>query len=289
MRRWAHRRGRNAGLSYARRMRWTPSYCTLDRSPFFDLPETLEEQVRAAAAAGFRLLSADLFSLRAHRDDHGHLDRLREALDANTIAVYDLSGITITDDRATTLAELDEFLRFADALAPTWIQSRMPVDNSTSRRIYAEVADRVASAGQGLAFEYSSFVPIRSLRQASDFVGELATRFPRQALMIDTWHFNQCGDTLDQLRALDPALFGYLQLDDALEPSADARFDTLNRRTLPGRGHLDLVGFLSVCNEIGLSGVVSIELMSEELRRMNVDDYAKLVASTTLEVLGRVR
>ena len=254
----------------------------------FGLPETLEQQARAAAAAGFRLLSADLFSLRTHRDAHGGVHRLRDVFEANGIAVYDLSGITVTDDRATTLAELDEFLGFADVLGATWIQSRMPIDNATSRRVYAEVADRVSSAGYGLAFEYSSFVPIRSLRQASDFVAEMATRAPRQALMIDTWHFYQCGDTLDRLRELDPSLFGYLQLDDALDPGPDTRFDTLNRRTLPGRGNLDLVGFMSVCDEIGLSGVVSIEVMNEDLRRLDVDDYAKQVASTTFDVLGRV-
>jgi sugar phosphate isomerase/epimerase len=254
----------------------------------FGLPETLEQQIRAAAAAGFGLLSADLFSLRTYRDTHGGVHPLRDVLDANGITVFDLSGITVTDDRATTLAELDEFLSFAEVLGATWIQSRMPIDNATSRRVYAEVADRVSSTGCGLAFEYSSFVPIRSLRQASDFVSEMATRAPRQALMIDTWHFYQCGDTLDGLRELDPSLFGYLQLDDALDAGPDTRFDTLNRRTLPGRGNLDLVGFMSVCDEIGLEGVVSIEVMNEELRRLDVDDYAKRVASTTLEVLGRV-
>ena len=268
-------------------MPWTPSYCTLDRSTLFGLPETLEAQARAAAAAGFSLMSADLFSLRTYRDAHGGVESLREVLDANGIAVFDLTGITVTDDRTTTLAELDEFLAFADALGATWIQSRMPVDNPKSRRIYGEVAERVAAAGHGLAFEYSSFVPIRSLRQASDFVAEIARRVPRQALMIDTWHFFQCGDTLDRLRELDPALFGYLQLDDALDPGPDSRFDTLNRRTLPGRGNLDLVGFMATCNAQGFAGVVSVEVMNEELRRLDVDDYARQVAATTNDVLAR--
>lgn len=274
-------------MSYPGPMRWTPSYCTLDRSTMFGLPETLEEQVRAAAAAGFRLLTPDLFSLRAYRDDHGGVERLRDVVDANGMTVFDVIGITVTDDRAATMAELDEILSFADVLGATWIPSRMPIDNATSRGVYAEVADRVSSAGVGLAFEYSSFSGIKSLRQASEYVAEMATRSPRQAMMIDSWHFYQCGDTLDGLRALDPSLFGYLQLDDALDPGPDTRFDTLNRRTLPGRGNLDLVGFMSVCNDLGLEGVVSIELMSEELRRLDVDDYARLVASTTLDVLGR--
>ena len=105
--------------------------------------------------------------------------------------------------------------------------------------------------------------------------------------MIDSWHFYQCGDTLDRLRELDPSLFGYLQLDDALEPGPDARFDTLNRRALPGRGNLDLVGFMTAFSDLGFSGVVSIEVMNEELRLLDVDDYASQVAATTLDVLGR--
>lgn len=254
----------------------------------FDLPETLGPQIRAAAAAGFTLLSADLFSLRSYRETHGSVRPLRDVLDANDVTVYDLSGITITDDRTETLAELDEFLHFTDALEPTWIQSRMPVDNATSRSVYAEVAEKVAATGCGLAFEYSSFVPICSLRQAIDFVVEMSAHAPRQALMIDTWHFYQCGDTLDTLRELDPALFGYLQLDDALDSGPDSRFDTLNRRTLPGQGNLDLVGFLSVCNELGLEGVVSVELMNEELRKLDAEEYARRVASSTREVLDRV-
>lgn len=268
-------------------MAWRLSYCTLDRSTMFGLPETLERQIRAAAASGFEFVSLDLFSLRAHRDAHGGVGRVRAALDATGLAVYDLTGITITDDRAKTLAELDEFLAFAGALGATWIQSRMPVDNATSRAIYAEVAERVAAAGYGFAFEFSSFVPIRSLRQAIDFVAPLARRLPRQALMIDSWHFYQCGQSLDALRDLDPALFGYLQLDDALPPGPDSRFDTLNRRTLPGKGKLDLVGFMAAWNALGFGGVVSPEVMNEDLRKLELEDYVEQVATTTRDVLAR--
>lgn len=268
-------------------MAWKLSYCTLDRSTMFGMPETLERQIRAAAASGFERMSLDLFSLRAHRDAHGGVGRVRAALDATGLPVYDLTGVTITDDRAKTLAELDEFLAFAGVLGATWIQSRMPVDNATSRAIYAEVAERVTSAGYGLAFEFSSFVPIRSLRQAIDFIEPLSHRFPRQALMIDSWHFYQCGETLDRLDELDPALFGYLQLDDALPPGPDSRFDTLNRRTLPGHGNLDLVGFMAAWNARGFGGVVSPEVMNEDLRKLELEDYVQQVADSTRDVLAR--
>ena len=267
-------------------MSWSLSYCTLDRSPLFDLPETLEEQARAAAAAGFPLITLDIFSLRAYRDAHdGSVLGLRAVLDACGLATFDLSGVTITDDAVASLAELDEFLAFGAELNASWIQSRLTVDSPASRAVYAEAARRVADAGFGFAFEYSPFVPVNTLRAAAALVASMATQAPRQAVVVDTWHFYRTGDTLDDLRALDPALFGYVQLDDAIAPGPDMRYDTLNRRALPGQGDLPLRKFLETCAELGLDGVLSIELMSADLRRRDAVSYASAVATATQALL----
>ena len=269
-------------------MTWTLSYCTLDRSPMFGLAETLEEQVRAAAAAGFPLVSPDVFSLRAYRDTHGGSVRgLRAVLDECRIGAFDLSGVTISDDEDTSLAELDEFLVFAGELDATWIQSRLVVDSLASRSIYAEAARRVAAAGFGFAFEYSPFVPVCTLRAAAALVAEMSQHATRQALLIDTWHFFRAGDTYDDLRALDPALFGYVQLDDAVEPGPDMRHDTLHRRALPGAGTLPLGTFLDTCEELGLTGVLSVEVLNDDLRRLDATTYATNMAEACAAVLRR--
>ena len=270
-------------------MSWTLSYCTLDRSPMFGLPDTLEAQFRAARRAGFTMVTPDIFSLRSYRDLYGSVDGLAKVAVDCGLEVYDLSGVTITDDEATSLAELDEFLEFARALDATWVQSRMPVDNAESRAVYREAARRTSDAGFGLAFEYSPFVPINNLRSAAEFVGAVAEHCPRQALIIDTWHFYRTGDTLADLRALDPALFGYLQVDDALPLGPDLRFDTLNRRAMPGEGLLPLREFLETCIACGLEGVISVEVMSEAHRGMPLDDYVATVARTSHELLATVR
>ena len=270
-------------------MTWTLSYCTLDRSTMFGLPETLEAQLHAAQRAGFPMVTPDIFSLRSYRDVHGSLSRLKDVADECGLEVYDLSGVTITDDAATSLADLDEFLEFARALDATWVQSRMPVDNAESRAVYREAARRTADAGFGFAFEYSPFVPINRLRAAAEFIGSVAEHCPRQAVIIDTWHFYRCGDTLDDLRALDPALFGYFQVDDALPLGPDLRYDTLNRRAMPGQGLLPLREFLETCVACGLEGVVSVEVMSEAHRAIDLDEYVALVANSTNELLATVK
>ena len=271
-------------------MTWTLSYCTLDRSPMFALPETLDEQMHAAAAVGFTLVTPDIFSLRAYRDGHrGSVRSLRELLDDVGIATFDLSGVTISDDRASSLRELDEFLTFARELDADWIQSRLVVDSLTSRAIYTEAAERAADAGVGFAFEYSPFVPVCTLAAAAQLVREVAATVPGQAVIVDTWHFARTGDTLDDLRALEPELFGYVQLDDAIAAGSDMRFDTLNRRALPGEGVLPLVSFLDTCTALGLEGVLSIEVLNDELRLLDARTYATRVWDATHALLARTK
>jgi sugar phosphate isomerase/epimerase len=270
-------------------MTWTLSYCTLDRSTMFDMPETLEAQFRSARRAGFPMITPDIFSLRSYRDAHGSVDALGRVAKECDIEVYDLSGVTITDDADTSLADVDEFIEFAGALGATWVQSRMPVDNAESRAVYREAARRVSDAGFGFAFEYSPFVPLDRLRKAAEFIGSVAEHTPRQSVIIDTWHFYRSGDTLDDLRALDPALFGYLQVDDALPLGPDLRYDTLNRRAMPGEGLLPLREFLEGCASCGLDGVLSVEVMSETHRGMDLDEYIDTVMRTTRDLVASVQ
>jgi sugar phosphate isomerase/epimerase len=260
-------------------MTWQLSYCTLDRSPMFGLPETLEEQVRAAAAAGFTWITFDIFSLRAYRDARGGSVRaLAAEVEACGLRTHDLNSVTLSDDVAASEAELEEHLRLADELGALWVQSRILEDTPALRERYAQAAARTAAAGFGFSFEHSPFSPITSLNGAAAFVTEMATAAPRQGLVIDTWHFFRCGDTYDDLRALDPALFAYAQFDDALPRSSDLRFDTLNRRALPGTGELPMREFLDVAGECGLGGVLSVELMSEGLRTLEAEPYAQAIA-----------
>lgn len=259
-------------------MTWSLAYCTLDRSPMFGQPETMEAQFRLAAAAGFTEVTPDIFGLRAYRDAHGGSVRGLAAVAADAgIRVHDVNSVTLSEDRTASAAELDELLAFADELGAVWIQSRILEDTPVVREIYAAAAQRVNAAGFGFSFEHSPFSPITSLAGAAAFVTEMCAVAPRQGVVVDTWHFFRCGDTYDDLRALDPALFAYAQFDDALPIGPDLRFDTLNRRALPGAGVLPLADFLDVCAACGLSGVLSVELVNEGLRQLDLATYVPAV------------
>ncbi len=283
---WSPSNGREVA-AYSSTMTWSLAYCTLDRSPMFGQPETLEAQVRLAADAGFAFVTPDIFSLRAYAATHGgSVGSVGSVAEASGIRMHDINSVTITADRQASLDELDELLGYADELGATWVQSRLLEDTPEVRQVYADAAKRVAAAGYGFSFEHSPFSPIKTLRRAEDFVRQMSTFAPRQGLVIDTWHFFRGGDTFEDLRALDPALFAYVQFDDALPAGPDLRFDTLNRRALPGTGELPLGEFLTVCTECGLEGVLSVELVNEGLRTLDLATYVPAIHRAAASVIA---
>ena len=68
----------------------------------------------------------------------------------------------------------------------------------------------------------------------------------------------------------------FVQFSDhpALE-SQDLWYEMLQRRALPGQGRLDLGRFASVVRAKGYQGMVGVEIMSEALRSLTYDEFAR--------------
>jgi hypothetical protein len=60
----------------------------------------------------------------------------------------------------------------------------------------------------------------------------------------------------------------------------------MHRRALPGTGELPLREFLAVCDEACLGGVLSLEVLSEALRRLDVDLYVEALVRAAATMLG---
>lgn len=50
--------------------------------------------------------------------------------------------------------------------------------------------------------------------------------------------------------------------------------DTMDRRAMPGEGELDLRRFAGTLVDRGWSGWISVEVLSSELRRLEVEGFA---------------
>ena len=73
-----------------------------------------------------------------------------------------------------------------------------------------------------------------------------------------------------------------MHFDDALAPvTEDMAYETLHRRVMPGQGVFDLSGFCARWEAKGYDGVVSIEVLSEDLRPLEPAVVARQAIAAT--------
>jgi sugar phosphate isomerase/epimerase len=101
-------------------------------------------------------------------------------------------------------------------------------------------------------------------------------------VLIDTWHFFRGASTWQELSTIPLDDIAYVQFDDALaSESDDLMHESIDRRTWPGEGEFDLTRFADTLTGRGWSGLVSIEVLSAELRRLDWPTYTSLAYRTT--------
>jgi sugar phosphate isomerase/epimerase len=177
--------------------------------------------------------------------------------------------------RASELAAAAGELGAAHVLSLFWTRvSEESIDR------FGRCADLAVQAGARLALEMPPIGELNSISAALSVVG--AVGFGRSSLLIDTFHFCRGNSTWDELESFPLEALGYVQFDDALPPEGDdAMHETVNRRAMPGDGDLELDRFVSTLTDRGWSGLVSVEVLSAELRQLDVTTFARLAYQTT--------
>jgi sugar phosphate isomerase/epimerase len=126
-----------------------------------------------------------------------------------------------------------------------------------------------------MAIEPSPLGPVPTIQAGLDMVA--AAGAERAGLVIDSWNFSFSDDGWDDLAAVPLERIAYLQFADALSPATIDRMDeALNRRAMPGDGVLELDRFTSTLRQRGFDGVVSVQVLSAELRRLPLPEFARL-------------
>jgi sugar phosphate isomerase/epimerase len=257
------------------------AFATLNHSPLVEPHTALLTQIAAAADAGYPMLSPDVFSIRAHLAAGGSLAQLADALSERELACLDLAGLTIGADEARTKHDADGLLEMARALGATWMQVRVvdEVDDGI-RRQFAWSADQFGASGVGLAVEFSPLTKVKTIADARELIAGAGDT--RTGVIVDTWHFFRGDDEWPTLEALPVDELAFVQFSDGLPAGADAGYDTLHRRAFPGQGEFDLDQFSACLRAKDFQGPVSVEVLSEELRAMPVEEFARRAMQTSL-------
>jgi sugar phosphate isomerase/epimerase len=108
---------------------------------------------------------------------------------------------------------------------------------------FAALTSAAAAYGIRAVVEFMAYRSVRTLAEAVAIAG----RSGGGGVLVDALHVQRCGVPLAELRAVDPALIGYVQLCDAPlaapsggTTSADAMREARAGRLLPGDGELPL-------------------------------------------------
>lgn len=102
-------------------------------------------------------------------------------------------------------------------------------------------------------------------------------------LAIDTWHMAKLGIKPGDLRRIPAEYLSWVELSDGQYQDMEDRVqETVNHRRLPGEGEFDIPGYVEVCRQIGYAGPWGVEVLSEELRSLPIEQQFERAYETTL-------
>ncbi|MBA4863616.1 sugar phosphate isomerase/epimerase [Streptomyces sp. PSKA54] len=187
----------------------------------------------------------------------------------------------VSADEEATVREARRLAEAAAAVRAQWVLTTFmtPLQGRTGPLV-ERCAAMFAEAGAGMAVEFSPLGAVTSISAALE-VAEAAGK-DRAGVLIDSWHFFRGDSSWEQLASVPLERIAYVQFDDAPPPvSENAMKETMHRRVMPGEGTFELDRFASTLLKRGWEGLVSVEVLSSELRRLPVPEFARRAYETT--------
>jgi sugar phosphate isomerase/epimerase len=226
----------------------------------------------AASAAGFSALGlrADLAGPEA-----------RTELAGAGLRCHELLALVVGEDAPGTIENAERLARAAAEVGAEWVLSvYLTGVSDRTTKLVERCAAILAEAGTALAVEFSPLGPVATLRDALDLVA--AAGAGRAGVIIDSWHFCTGTERWDALARVPLELVAYVQFADASAPTSDnAMRESMHGRAFPGEGVLELDRFASTLLDRGFDGLVSVEVLSRELRALPVPEFARRAHDTT--------
>jgi sugar phosphate isomerase/epimerase len=105
-------------------------------------------------------------------------------------------------------------------------------------------------------------------------------------IALDTWHLGKMNITPQQLRVIPPDVLHYVELSDGMRANMpDFSRETTRYRRLPGEGEFDIPGYVRVLAELGYRGPWGVEVLSDALRALPIEQmYLRTVETTTAQI-----
>ena len=260
------------------------------------LSATLPELIDAAEGAGFRRITVRPYAFaQALRSGWTEETIQRRLADAGiTVTMIDaiagaLPGALeradadvrtrLPPDALDPIPE-DECLRTATVVGASivnlthYLGRSLPVDVAADA--VGGVCRRAAPLGIRVCLEFipESGLPDLPFAQAVvDTCGE-----PNASVLLDVFHLDRSGGTVDDVRRLPPRAIAGIQLSDRLRPPPGTAYVPLSGRLLPGEGELPLRELVEAALENSPDATIDVEVLNDELRALSSNEAAVRLA-----------
>ena len=134
------------------------------------------------------------------------------------------------------------------------------------------ISRRAAARGLQIVTEFIPGSGLPTLAAAAELAE--AVNAPNFSILLDTWHLARSGGTHQDVRELRTGALGAMQLCDRTELPPGRSCPRLWGRDLPGEGQLRLYELVHAARQNQPSLTFEIEVFSEELRTLEIDEAA---------------
>ena len=257
----------------------------------FDLADRCEHASRAGFK-GIGLWHADLEKVLETRS----LGDVKQLLDDNGLEYLELEFLMDwfldPDDERREASDMvrDQLFDAAAALDAHHVKvgniPGTPCELSQLTERYGELcADAAEKHDSRVVYEFMPFdVNVHDLESALALVE--GANAPNGGLAIDTWHMAKLGIEPEELRRIQSRHLGWVELSDGrYENMPDLIDETVNHRRLPGDGEFPIRDYVAACREVGYDGPWGVEVLSEELRTLPIDQIFDRAYETSMAQL----
>ncbi|HXY95279.1 MAG TPA: sugar phosphate isomerase/epimerase family protein [Acidimicrobiia bacterium] len=263
------------------------------------LEATLPELIDIAARAGFRRITVRPYAFAQALEAGWTEAALRGRLAGAGISVTMVDALThalpgmprVADLDARVQARLprdltdppDETMCFraATALGASIVNVTHYMGQSLPLQVLSDavgaVCRRAEAQGIRISLEFlpeSGFPDLPSAQAVVDACGAANV-----GVLLDVFHLDRSGGTVEDVLRLPPRAIAGIQLSDRRRPAAGTRHVPLSGRLLPGEGELPLRELVEAALQNSPAATVDIEVLNDELRALPPGEAAARLAA----------
>lgn len=267
-----------------------PLEFTLPHLTVLSLPPP--EVVRVAARTGYRSVGLRLIAVTADSpgyplmDDPPMLRETKAALAETGLRVADIEFVKITPE--IDIVALEPMVATAAELGAEYVITA-PYDPDLGRLAerLAAFTELTARYGMGSVLEFFPWTVVADFHAAAKMVA--AVNHPKLGVLVDTLHFDRCGNTVADLSTVPASWLPFVHVCDApaeKPTSVEAMLHTARAERLPpGEGAIDILGVLSgLPPDIRMALEVPMDRLTGEI---GPEAVARRVRESTERLLAR--